>query len=701
MRWEALVSAQNLKLAWRRIATGRNIQYKRFFREAYLVYESGLDANIRNLRAELRNGVWKPSHATRIHLPKPSGLQRPLSLLEIEDQIVLQAFANIVAKETLRKRRAVELDCVFSNILTKKSDSIFFTEIWQNTYKKFQEKCESLFQDGNTWVADFDLASYYDTISHDLLLRITSPNAMQSKSAKRISDWLQVWSSGQVATGTSHGIPQGPVASDYIAEAFFLPIDKELQRKDIKYVRYVDDIRIFGSSENAVRGAVIELEQKVRERGLIPQSSKFEIRKLRTAQEAIGKLPSLAPTHAKQSDGPELPDGLALSYLKASIQGRPQKIFDKSRFRYVAYRAAASTSFLALMLRLLPRHPEHIDAFVAYFNNYSKSRRVARSALNYLNTDLPYAYVRGELWHLVARLGSEREYSDGLELARADARKRSQCPALSWGVMHFLTKCDQKGIAKIGRRYRSEHPLSRSLLVPILPQREFSNKGIARDMLQGSTLEQTACAREMQKRSVSLVKLGLNHQDLPLSAGISLKCLGVIRRRNNSRKDWISQVFSSVYSCNKADIWRRLFGTEYEHALQISIEMQDRCQGSRSDWLSLQDSINDILTRELIGLLHRNGYLTNQSLVNRKNELVKYGSLIQLNSPFSNSYTSIADRFRTIHQRRNQLPGSHPYDQKGGARNRWLTKPEQTDLISRQRLALNDVIACVKVLPNS
>ena len=698
MRWESLISAQNLKLAWRRITTGRNNQYKRFFREAYLVYESGLDENIRGLREELRNGAWQPSHATRIHLPKPSGLQRPLSILELEDQIVLQAVANLVAKNTLRKRRIVELDCVFSNILATEANSIFFTEIWQSTYRKFQEKCESLFRGGNVWVADFDLASYYDTISHDLLLRIASPAASHGRSFEEIATWLKAWSGGDVATTTGHGIPQGPVASDFLAEAFFLPIDRDLQRRGHKYVRYVDDIRIFGETENAVRGVVIELEQMARERGLIPQSSKFEIRKLRSAQEAIGKLPSLAPSDPQKPKVQELSSTQALIYLRDSIEGRPQKIVDKSRFRYTAFRAGPSSAVLNLMLRLLPRHPEHIDSFVAYFSNYASSRRIAQAALNYLRTDLPYTYVRGELWHLVARLGSTDEYSDGIALARVDAKGRGQCPVLSWGVMHFLTRCEEAGVARIGTRIRSENAVSRSLLAPILPDRDFTSRGVAKAMIRGTLSEQLACAREMQKRVVSLNALGLRQRDIPWSAANSLKCLGVIKRRVNRNRDWIDQIFVEVYGSRAAAIWRLLLGTEYEHALQIAVEMKARAPGAYSEWLSLQDSLNDVLTRQLIVLLQRNGRATGQRLRNRNGNLVHFGVLLAPNSPFTMSCQSIADRFRNIHQRRNQLPGSHPYDQKGGTQNKWLTKSEQRGLLAQQRVALNDLITTVSQL---
>lgn len=74
MKWKSLISTLNLKLAWRRINTGRNLQYKRFFREAYLVYESAVDEHLKELHKALAAKVWPPSHATRLYLPKPSGL---------------------------------------------------------------------------------------------------------------------------------------------------------------------------------------------------------------------------------------------------------------------------------------------------------------------------------------------------------------------------------------------------------------------------------------------------------------------------------------------------------------------------------------------------------------------------------------------------------------------------------------------------
>jgi hypothetical protein len=121
----SLISLKNLKLAWLRIATGRNLQHKRFFRHLYGAYEPGLEANLALLHERLIGG-WKATPPMRIYLPKISGLLRPLTLLAIEDQIVLQAIANKIATHLSERRRKVERKLVFSNCLDPNPESIFF-----------------------------------------------------------------------------------------------------------------------------------------------------------------------------------------------------------------------------------------------------------------------------------------------------------------------------------------------------------------------------------------------------------------------------------------------------------------------------------------------------------------------------------------------------------------------------------------------
>lgn len=696
MKWKALVSTQNLKLAWRRINTGRNLQYKRFFREAYLVYESALDHHIRELHRALAAKAWQPTCATRIYLPKPSGLQRPLSLLDLEDQIVLQAVANRFAAKLYAQRQRVELHTVFSNKLASPKDSIFFLEQWQQTYGEFQKKCQEVFAQGYRWSAHFDLAAFYDTISHKLLLEGMSTKGDEEETKNTVQNWLGRWSSGDLDSAIGHGIPQGPVASGFLSEAFLLPIDRQLQKASFKYMRYVDDIRLFGRSESEVREAAIFLEQQCRNRGLIPQSSKCGIKELSSAAEAMGSLPSIPPQDGRGENEPPMKASAARKLLAGAIASRPYEIKDKSRFRFVMYRAPADSEILGRVLRLLPRHPEHIDAMAAYFGNYRQSRRIVVAALDYLASGVPYSYVRGELWHMVARLAPTAVLQHGLDLARQDARRRSRCVALSWGVMHYLMRCESAGLAQNDQRLSSENPISLSLLAPLFCDMGHKSARRIVRLLKGRTLmEQFAGARAMQRQRMSLADLGLRQRDLRPSCIVSLKALGVIQRQLHVEvRDYVGDKLTELYNCVKVPIWRTLLGAEYEFALQVLIEAAVRYPGACSDWLSLQDSFGDLALRQFMRFLSEKRLPGHMATAN-EDRLVKYGRLIVAGSAFQRQYPQIADPLRSIHNRRNTLPGSHPYADRGGSRNRYLTRNERDALTIEVKSAFDEIAAVV------
>lgn len=689
MRWTSLISTQNLKLAWRRINTGSNLQYKRYFRSAYLVYESALDEQIKDLHKKLEKQVWRPQYATRVYLPKPSGLQRPISLLEIEDQIVLQGIANLFAKKMYKKRQSVELETVFSNKLSSPKDSIFFMEKWQTTYGGFQKKCIDIFDRGWRWAAHFDLAAYYDTISHDILLSNISDINLKNN----VKKWLQIWSANNIAGMKGHGIPQGPIASDFLAEVFFLPIDIKMPKQSYAYLRYVDDIRLFGENENMVREAAIELEQKCRHLGLIPQSTKFHIKKITSPEDAMGNFPSMPTGNTQDSNGNNLSLQKAREIFKTAVGGRPLCIKDKSRLRFVLYRAPKDVRILNTIIKILPNHPEHIDAFMAYFSNYTKSKKLKNAAIHYLKERLPYSYARGELWHLIARMASCEEMRQLLDFARKEAKKRRGCVALSWGVMHFLIKSEEKGLISIGRRLNTEHPISRSLLAPIFHDKEFKRNGHILMLLKGNLMEQMASARELQKRLINLKEIGLEQKELKNTCRNALKALGVIKRRDTRNKhDYINDILKRIYGCNDFKKWDEVFNTEYEHALQILIETDARYEGAYSEWLGLQDSFNDIVVRKFILFLKKNNIKGHSKTIGKDGKLVKYGTLLVINGCLAKAFPDMTKKFRVIHERRNKLPGSHPYDEKGGSKNKWLTKKERNEIRISIKEAFNDMI---------
>lgn len=272
----SLISLRNLDLAWSRITTAKNLQHKRMFRHLYGAYESGRKANLALLHERLK-GDWKATPPIRIYMPKPSGLLRPLTLLSLDDQIVLQAVANQVANQLFDRRRAVEGRSVFSNCLNPERDSIFFLQDWRATYHRFKTRLQTHLEAGNQWIAHFDLAAFYETISHRALRSIVSPAGGGEEVWRLIREWLCVWTSSHGGLPVDHGIPQGPIASDFLAEIFLLPLDEAMSKTGIPYIRYVDDIRVFGKAKADARRAAIVLELECRGLSLIPQSSKFSI----------------------------------------------------------------------------------------------------------------------------------------------------------------------------------------------------------------------------------------------------------------------------------------------------------------------------------------------------------------------------------------------------------------------------------------
>src|ERR1700704_684339 len=96
--FKRLVSVDNLTLAWNRVSTAANLSYNRFFRQAFYAYEFASTQNIQDLHARLTGASFEPVSPSRLFVPKGAGLNRSITLLHVEDQILLQAIANILAE---------------------------------------------------------------------------------------------------------------------------------------------------------------------------------------------------------------------------------------------------------------------------------------------------------------------------------------------------------------------------------------------------------------------------------------------------------------------------------------------------------------------------------------------------------------------------------------------------------------------------
>jgi hypothetical protein len=697
MQLSELASQHNLELAWRRITTGGNYQYKWLYRSLYYAYEVSRSANLADLRQRLLGGTFKPHHPERLYVPKVSGLHRPLALLNLEDQIVLQAFANLAAKQMQQQRAPLQFKVVFSNIL-EKPDSIFFFRRWQHTYRAFQRRIHKHYHDGMRWVGDFDLAAFYDTISHELLFKTIYPEQTDSDLGW-FSECLRTWSSDRAASGHGHGLPQGPLASDLLAECFLLPIDLELQKRS-GYLRYVDDVRLFGAKEDEVRANLIELERHCRERGLIPQTGKFAIKRAQSIQDAMGMLPSITdPQHAAGSE--KIKKEEARKTFLSAIGGKPYRVIDKTRLRYVLYRAEPDSHLLRLVLGLVPRHPEHADAFFAYIGRFGYRKPIERLCLTIAKQN-PYPYVRGEAWQVLARYREESHSmiaKDPGELtmrAMAIAKEQTQENFMErWGACHFLCISEKLTTSSYGELLKSQSPLIQSLLAPVLPDSAFVKDGVIEHYLRQTTPEPgLSVCPVLHERGLTPISFGVQTSNLSSQVSNTLRELGVIS--TPARKiDPIGEILKARYGIPQEKSWHNLLGGEYIHALGLLRHAEAIFDSGGSFWLISQNSFNQTVFLALQRHLQAINHAGACTIINKNRQMVDFGVTLAADGAFSKNFPLIGDCFREMNSRRNHLPEAHPYEKKTARQSKHLQAQEKNQFVAQLRAAYIELVALI------
>ena len=695
VRFEGLVSQKNLLLAWRRIRTGQNLSYKHYFRRVYDAYEVGLEHNIKDLHERLIGRSYIPKPANRIYVPKVSGLQRPITLLSIEDQIVYQAIANIFAMKLSGWIKRAKTKGALSCRLQRKADSIFFLVDWRLSYREFVNRLKSDFQKGYTWIAHFDLAAFYDTICHELLMKTAFPSGRESKSEQLAKACLKMWSSDTYAH--QHGIPQGPIASSFLAECFLLPVDKRMG-KDFRYVRYVDDIRIFGRSKDKVEKGTMSLELACRERGLIPQGKKYAIVQAKSVRrDVLGRLPSIPDAGRGRDDtGFRLGAKEGVRKFRASLKGKPYRISDKSLARHVLYSGEPSSKLLSLVLTLLPRHPEHIDAFVYYFSHYKYSTRIVRACLNTLKTT-PYQHVQGELWHVLARMTEGRASKALCKRAMKSTTHGDATLDLRWGACHYLLKAEKYGVGVYRKKVvRFAGPLVNAQLVSLLPDGAYVKNDVVGRLLRGPSYEAgVVIAEQLIKRELTHRDFGLHARDLPSQVQNVFRAVGIIRRRGLV-VDPMGEILHRRYGIEQWSGFRRFFKDKYVHSLGILSDGDAVYESAPSEWLSSQNSFNHALFIRLQKHLTEKNLPGIVRMVNRNEVALNFGQFLDPNNAFSRNYPNVADGFRAVNVRRNTLPRNHPYDFRGGGNNRYLDHKERNCLRKKLEDSYKGVMALIR-----
>lgn len=398
-------SISNLRNAWKRLLSSPDAEYKNYFRSLYKAYGLSSDENLYNLHYRLKNGLYAASRAIKIYTPKKSGLLRTISLLNLEDQIIYQAYANVIA-EYLNKAASKNYGKLnFSNYYAGTTSSFFYKK-WQYGYQSFTDNVKKTYRGGLVYSASFDYTAFYDTIDHSVLRRLLEDMGMSREFSLGLTGYLREWTCTDISRKHhSHGIPQGPISSAMIAEVLMNYVDNNFESAKIpvRYLRYADDIRLMSVDEVGVRKGVLSLDIISKRLGLFPQSGKLEIRKIISISDEIKNI-SVPDTILNTLKSKE--DNFVNEYIK---NGR---VVDETKFKYFLSQASSNVILEARCLRIIVNQPHLLDVVLSYLSKNEKlSKSTSRRLFEYVQQNNLYEESIAKCLNIAYEKASISQYS--------------------------------------------------------------------------------------------------------------------------------------------------------------------------------------------------------------------------------------------------------------------------------------------------
>jgi len=187
------------------------------------------------IREAILEGNYTPKPVRRVEIPKPGGGTRQLGIPTVLDRLIQQAILQVLTP-------------------------IFDPDFSEHSYgfrpgrnaKEAVLKAKDYIEAGYTWVADIDLARYFDTVNHDKLMNLVARKVKDKRVLKLIRAYLN---SGVMINGVvveiEEGCPQGGPLSPLLSNIMLDELDKELEKRGHKFCRYADDCNIYVKSKRA------------------------------------------------------------------------------------------------------------------------------------------------------------------------------------------------------------------------------------------------------------------------------------------------------------------------------------------------------------------------------------------------------------------------------------------------------------------
>lgn len=220
---EKILSKENLEMAIKKVKQNKGAPGvdKMTVQEIEYWFEQYQE----ELISKIMNKQYRPMPVKRVYIAKPNGKQRPLGIPTVVDRVIQQAMAQV-------------LNTIYEPIFSEHS---FGFRPGRSAHMAMEEVLQYL-NEGYEWIVDLDIEKFFDTVNHDKLISILRENVNDATTLHLIRAYLRagVLDNGLIKS-TTVGTPQGGPVSVVLSNIYLDKFDKELESRNLRFVRYADD----------------------------------------------------------------------------------------------------------------------------------------------------------------------------------------------------------------------------------------------------------------------------------------------------------------------------------------------------------------------------------------------------------------------------------------------------------------------------
>jgi RNA-directed DNA polymerase len=230
---EEVVEGENLRRAWKRVKANQGSPGV----DGMTVFalKDYLNKHWPAIREQLLMGTYQPQPVQRVEIEKPEGGMRKLGIPTVVDRFIQQAVMQVLQNRW---------DRTFS-------DSSYGFRPGRSAHQAVA-RAQQYIAEGFTYVVDLDLEKFFDRVNHDKLMGQIAKRVEDKRLLKLIRAFLNagVMENGLVSPSVE-GTPQGGPLSPLLSNLVLDELDREMQRRGHRFVRYADDCNIYVRSERA------------------------------------------------------------------------------------------------------------------------------------------------------------------------------------------------------------------------------------------------------------------------------------------------------------------------------------------------------------------------------------------------------------------------------------------------------------------